>query len=67
MNPWSIIVPCHRVVGTSGALTGFAGGLGRKRWLLEHEGVRVERGNGEADPKARIIARGAQVALFADA
>jgi methylated-DNA-[protein]-cysteine S-methyltransferase len=36
-NPLSIIVPCHRVVGASGALTGFAGGLDRKRWLLAHE------------------------------
>jgi methylated-DNA-[protein]-cysteine S-methyltransferase len=67
MNPWTILVPCHRVVGTDGALTGFAGGLGRKRWLLEHEGVRVERGKGEADPKARIVARSAQAALFAGA
>jgi methylated-DNA-[protein]-cysteine S-methyltransferase len=37
-NPISIIVPCHRVVGTGGQLTGFGGGLPRKRWLLEHEG-----------------------------
>jgi methylated-DNA-[protein]-cysteine S-methyltransferase len=36
-NPLSIIVPCHRVIGSSGALTGYAGGLERKRWLLEHE------------------------------
>lgn len=36
-NPISIVVPCHRVVGGSGALTGYAGGLGRKRWLLAHE------------------------------
>jgi methylated-DNA-[protein]-cysteine S-methyltransferase len=36
-NPISIIVPCHRVVATSGALTGFAGGLDAKSWLLEHE------------------------------
>lgn len=36
-NPISIIVPCHRVVGSNGSLTGFAGGLERKRWLLEHE------------------------------
>lgn len=36
-NPVSIIVPCHRLVGTSGKLTGFAGGLDAKRWLLEHE------------------------------
>ena len=36
-NPIAIIVPCHRVVGSDGALTGYAGGLERKRWLLEHE------------------------------
>ncbi len=36
-NPLSIVVPCHRVVGSSGALTGFAGGLGTKAWLLDHE------------------------------
>lgn len=36
-NPIGIIVPCHRVVGASGALTGFAGGLDAKAWLLEHE------------------------------
>lgn len=36
-NPISIIVPCHRVVGASGALTGFAGGMDAKRWLLEFE------------------------------
>jgi methylated-DNA-[protein]-cysteine S-methyltransferase len=37
-NPVAIVVPCHRVIGANGALTGFGGGLGRKRWLLEHEG-----------------------------
>lgn len=36
-NPLSVIVPCHRVIGASGALTGYAGGLERKRWLLTHE------------------------------
>jgi methylated-DNA-[protein]-cysteine S-methyltransferase len=38
-NPISIVVPCHRVIGASGALTGYGGGLHRKRWLLQHEGV----------------------------
>lgn len=38
-NPLSIVVPCHRVIGTSGALTGYAGGLARKRALLELEGA----------------------------
>ncbi len=36
-NPLSIILPCHRVVGANGRLTGYAGGLNRKQWLLEHE------------------------------
>lgn len=36
-NPVSIIVPCHRVIGSDGSLTGYAGGLWRKKWLLEHE------------------------------
>ena len=36
-NPISIVVPCHRVVGSGGALTGYAGGLERKKWLLRHE------------------------------
>jgi methylated-DNA-[protein]-cysteine S-methyltransferase len=38
-NPLPIVVPCHRVVGAGGALTGFGGGLERKLWLLTHEGV----------------------------
>ena len=38
-NPIGIVVPCHRVIGASGALTGYAGGVERKRWLLEHEGA----------------------------
>lgn len=37
VNPIAIVVPCHRVIGANGALTGFAGGLARKRWLLDHE------------------------------
>ena len=38
-NPWSVIVPCHRVVGANGALTGYAAGLERKLALLQHEGM----------------------------
>lgn len=37
LNPVSIIVPCHRVIGSNGTLTGYAGGLDRKKWLLDHE------------------------------
>ena len=39
LNPIGIVVPCHRVIGASGALTGYAGGVERKRWLLAHEGA----------------------------
>lgn len=43
-NPIPIIVPCHRVVGAHGELTGFGGGIDRKRWLLEHEGALMKLG-----------------------
>jgi len=36
-NDLAIVVPCHRVIGSDGSLTGYAGGLWRKKWLLEHE------------------------------
>ena len=42
-NPISIIIPCHRVVGTNGSLTGYAGGIGTKIKLLEREGVDLSR------------------------
>jgi methylated-DNA-[protein]-cysteine S-methyltransferase len=38
-NPVGVVVPCHRVIGTDGSLTGYGGGIERKRWLLRHEGV----------------------------
>ncbi|MCA9371643.1 methylated-DNA--[protein]-cysteine S-methyltransferase [Candidatus Woesebacteria bacterium] len=38
-NPIPIVVPCHRVVGSAGKLTGYAGGLDKKKWLLKHEGA----------------------------
>jgi methylated-DNA-[protein]-cysteine S-methyltransferase len=40
-NPVALIVPCHRVIGSNGSLTGYGGGLHRKRWLLEHEGAKA--------------------------
>jgi methylated-DNA-[protein]-cysteine S-methyltransferase len=39
-NPVAVILPCHRIIGSNGSLTGYGGGLDRKRWLLDHEGVR---------------------------
>jgi methylated-DNA-[protein]-cysteine S-methyltransferase len=52
-NPLAVIVPCHRVIGRDGTLTGFGGGLDRKRWLLEHErAVLGERG---AEPVAAAL------------
>jgi len=42
-NPISIIIPCHRVVGHDGKLVGYAGGLWRKKWLLEHEHAFLQR------------------------
>ncbi len=41
-NPIAIIIPCHRIIGSDGSLTGYAGGLQRKKWLLEHESPVVQ-------------------------
>jgi methylated-DNA-[protein]-cysteine S-methyltransferase len=50
-NPISVVVPCHRVIGADGSLTGYGGGLARKRWLLRHEGVVLK-----ADSRRRVMA-----------
>lgn len=42
-NPLWIIVPCHRVIGSDGSLTGYAGGLWRKKWLLDHENPSMQQ------------------------
>ena len=42
-NPISIIIPCHRVIGSSGSLTGYAGGIDKKVWLLTHEGLDMSK------------------------
>ncbi|HEX3466547.1 MAG TPA: methylated-DNA--[protein]-cysteine S-methyltransferase, partial [Candidatus Elarobacter sp.] len=41
-NPIAVVVPCHRLVGADASLIKYGGGLQRKRWLLEHEGVRID-------------------------
>lgn len=60
-NPISIIVPCHRVIGSNGSLAGYAGGLDRKAWLLKHEGIEFKR-PGENDKS--VTANSLQVNLF---
>ena len=42
-NPLWIVIPCHRVIGSDGSLTGYSGGLWRKRWLLEHENPPIQQ------------------------
>jgi methylated-DNA-[protein]-cysteine S-methyltransferase len=48
-NPIAIIVPCHRVIGAGGNLTGYGGGLNRKRWLLDHEAKHAPRARKQGD------------------
>jgi methylated-DNA-[protein]-cysteine S-methyltransferase len=58
-NPISIVVPCHRVLGSDGTLTGYAGGLEAKRWLLAHEGhtLGTDRGSAPAAMGAGLTSR----------
>lgn len=58
-NPIAIVVPCHRVIGADGTLTGYAGGLWRKEWLLAHEGVTGCAPTRSADRRGSATARGA--------
>jgi methylated-DNA-[protein]-cysteine S-methyltransferase len=44
-NPVGVVLPCHRVIGSDGSLTGYGGGLPRKHWLLTHEGVKLRKDN----------------------
>jgi methylated-DNA-[protein]-cysteine S-methyltransferase len=52
-NPISVVVPCHRVIGSDGTLTGYGGGVARKNWLLNHEGVPTR--NGRVDRQADLF------------
>jgi methylated-DNA-[protein]-cysteine S-methyltransferase len=49
-NPISVVLPCHRLIGADGTLVKYGGGLSRKRWLLEHEGVALK-----PDPARRFV------------
>jgi methylated-DNA-[protein]-cysteine S-methyltransferase len=59
-NPIGIVVPCHRVIGADGSLTGYGGGVERKRWLLEHE----RRITGRAERASGAKGKLGQVPLF---
>ncbi len=58
-NPISILVPCHRVIGADGSLTGYGGGVERKRWLLAHEGGRgwsgLDQGQSDGEDRAAAV------------
>jgi methylated-DNA-[protein]-cysteine S-methyltransferase len=54
-NPIAILVPCHRVIGADGSLTGYGGGLDRKRWLLAHEGFPEAESSGSRPMQRRLF------------
>jgi methylated-DNA-[protein]-cysteine S-methyltransferase len=54
-NPIGIVVPCHRVIGSDGSLTGYGGGIDRKRWLLAHEGMVFEEVAANSPRAARLL------------
>lgn len=54
LNPVAIVLPCHRVIGANASLTGYAGGLERKRWLLQHEGVKLTKQKSVSDRQLQL-------------
>jgi methylated-DNA-[protein]-cysteine S-methyltransferase len=54
-NPVGIVVPCHRVIGSNGSLTGYGGGMHRKRWLLEHERAHLPHVAAGSEPVQRSL------------
>ncbi len=62
-NPVSLIVPCHRVIGADGSLTGYAGGTQLKAWLLEHEATMARRQRGGLTPPSTLAAVARTVSL----
>lgn len=63
LNPISIALPCHRVIGTNGSLTGYAGGIHRKQWLLNHEGISLPLTK-RASPSASPVSKTNQLSIF---
>lgn len=56
-NPISIVVPCHRVIGRNGTLTGYAGGVQRKEWLLRHEGYLYYENTGKSALSVTLLCK----------
>ena len=65
-NPIGIVVPCHRVIGSDGKLTGYGGGLPAKKWLLAHEARVLAAATGQAPSDSPARARADQIELFPD-
>ena len=60
-NPISVVLPCHRLIGANGSLVKYGGGLQRKRWLLQHEGARIQEGSGSSKQLGGVLEDPSQV------
>ena len=60
-NPISVVLPCHRLIGANGSLVKYGGGLERKRWLLQHEGARIQEGSGSSKRLGGVLEDPSQV------